>query len=231
MPAYVNDAWGGGHAPTPQPVPVPNAPAVDFHGDPFEAADAATRYAARKYGEFAEQVNAVPNLDERSKAQALESFAQTPAAKDVEVRVAAAAMHRDALAAQADAERANLRAPLDTAAQLDAQRQWERDRRLLEAQGNVGQVAATAANLVRKATPEQLAVLAEELPSHLAAKGQPSKWVTDAIAEAAPQLGQAREQVAAADRRLMKLRHNAKLTANAYAAHRPVDPRMIVDPT
>jgi hypothetical protein len=231
MPAYVNDHWGGGHAPTPQPVPAPNAPAVNFSGDPFEVADAKTRYAARTFNEYVEQVNSIPNLDERQKAQALESFANTAAARDAEASVSAARAYRDQLAVRPDAERATLTTASDPAAQTNAVRQWERDQRLLDAQSSVGQIYSTARNLVNNATPEQLAVLAEELPSYLKAKGQPSTWVNDALAQAAPQLGEAREQAAEADRKVLKLQHNHRATANAYKAHRPVNPGVLVNPT
>lgn len=194
-------------------------------------ADQKNRYAARKFAEHVEQVNAIPNLDEHTKAQAIESFVHTAAARDAEASISAAQAYRDELAARPGAERARLATASDPAAQTAGQRQWDRDKAKLEAQSNVGQIHATAANLVNNATPDQLAMLAEELPSWLAAKGRPTQWVNDAIPKAVPQLGEACEQATAAERRLLKLRHNARVNQNAYKAQRPVDPRMVVDPT
>jgi hypothetical protein len=231
MPADINSHWNGGSAPPPQYVPPANAPAVNFSGDPFEVADAKTRYAARKFDEYVEQVNAIPNLDERTKAQALESYAASPAARDATASVEAARAHGDHLAARPDAERAKLVTDSDAGAQMEAKRQWDREKALLDAQSNVGQIHATATNLIRNATPQQLNVLAEELPAWLAAKGRPTTWVNDAIAQAAPQLGEALQARADAQRKVIKLQHNHKVTQNAYKAHRPVNPDLLVDPT
>jgi hypothetical protein len=233
MPADINSHWNGGYAPPPQYVPPPNAPAVNFSGDPFEVADAKTRYAARKFGEYVEQMNAILNLDERTKAQALEAFATTPAARDAAASVEAARAHRDQLAAKVDTERAALATDSDSGAQIAAQREWARHEAQLEAQSNVGQVHATATNLVRNATPQQLNVLAEELPAWLAAKGQTAvaESINEAIAQAAPQLGEARQAHSDAERKVVKLQHNHKVTQNAYKAHRPVDDRLMLDPT
>jgi hypothetical protein len=231
MPADINSHWNGGYAPPPVYVPPANAPAVNFDGDPFEVADAKTRYAARKFGEYVEQVSSVPGIDERTKAAALEAFTQTPAARDAEASISAAQAHRDELAARPDAERARLATASDTSAQIAAQRQWDREKAQLDAQQNVGHIHATARNLVNNATPEQLAVLAEELPAYLAAKGQPTTWVNEALAKAAPELAAARTQAAEAERRVIKLRHNSRIVSSAYKAHRAVDSRLLIDPT
>jgi hypothetical protein len=84
---------------------------------------------------------------------------------------------------------------------------------------------------VNNATPEQLPVLNEELPAWLAAKNQPSTWVSDAIAKVDHSVGQANEQAATADRKLRKIEHSAKVVANAYKSHNPVDLRLLLDPT
>jgi hypothetical protein len=229
---YINDEQhAAGARPEQQPVPPADAPAANFSGDHFEVADQKNRYAARKFGEYFEQVNAVPGIDERTKAAALEAFSQTPAARDAVASVEAAQAHRDQLAAQVDTERAALATGSDSGAQIAAQRQWEREKALLDAQQNVGQIHATVRNLVNNATPEQLKVLAEEVPAYLAAKGQPTTPFNEVLAEAAPQLAAAREQANDAARKVIKLQHNHRVTANAYKAHKPVDPRMIVDPT
>lgn len=231
MSASVNAHWNGGYAPPPVYIPPAHAPAIAVEGDPFEVADTKTRYAARKFGEYVQQVNA-SGADERTKAAALESYSSTPAARDAVASVEAAKAHRDALAARPAEQQAAMTTAVDAGSQTAAQRQWERDRRLLDAQGNVGQMFTTAAKLISNAaTPEQLNVHAEELPSYLASKGHPSSWVPDALAKAAPQLAEARSDASTAEVRMAKIAHNSRVVTNAYKAHRPVDDRLLLDPS
>src|ERR1700739_1236082 len=125
---YISDEFGGGHGRPEQHVPSAYAPAANFTGDQFEVTDAKTRYAARKFAEWVEQVNAIPNLDERAKAQAIESFANTEAARDAEASISAAQAHRDQLAAQPDTEQAKHATASDAGAQMKAGRDWDRYR-------------------------------------------------------------------------------------------------------
>jgi len=230
MPS-VNDEWAHvGYAAPSIPVPPPTAPAVTFSdGDAFEVADAKTRYAARKFSEYSHQLDGMSGIDPRQKAAALESFAQTPAARDALAAVDAATAYRDELAAQPAAAQATLTTPHDAGAQLAAQRQWNGAKSALDQQGSVGNVYNAARRMVDNATPAELSVLNEELVGYLESRNQPTSWIADAIAAKSAPVAHANEAANIADRKLRKLQHNSRLTETAYRNHKPVDGRMILD--
>jgi membrane-bound lytic murein transglycosylase len=234
MPADMSAHWegrGGYVSHLPQEPVQPNVPAARFEGgDVFQRAAARLNYNARKYGEHVQQASTA-NYSEQGRAKVIESYANTEAARDAVAAVDEVQAHRDQLAARVEQERAALATGTDSGEQIAAQRQWERDRAQLEARGNVGKVHATAANMIRNASPAQVKVLAEELPGYLAAKGHPAAWVNDALAQAAPDYAAAQHDLADADRKLIKLRHNLNVTARAYSTHKPVNPDLLVDPT
>jgi len=233
MPAYISDEWQhGGYAKPSIPVPPPTAPAVNFEGSPLAVADAKIRHSARKFAEYSAQLDAMPNLDARAKAQALESFSTTPAARDAAASVDAAKAYRDELAARPAAAQATLATPLDAGHQLDAQRRWERARTQLDAQQGVAATYAAARGMIDNAdSADQLNVLNAELVEYLASKNQPSSWVADAIAARSPELGSAHSEAAAAERITRKIEHNARVVQNAYANHKPVNTALLLDPT
>jgi hypothetical protein len=81
---------------------------------------------------------------------AVQAFANTGAARDAEAALAEVEQHRDQAAARVQAERAKLATGSDTASQPQAQRTWERSRRLLDA-AKGGAKGATARNLLSNA--------------------------------------------------------------------------------
>jgi hypothetical protein len=228
---YINNEWSHvGYAAPSTPVPPPTAPAVTFSdGDAFEVADAKQRYAARRFAEYSAQLDAMPNIDPRSKAAALESFAQTPAARDAIAAVDAAQAYRDELAAQPAAAQATLTTPHDAGAQLAAQRQWDGARSRLDQSSTVGEDYTAARKMVDGSTAAELNVLNEELTGYLESRGQPTSWVGDAISAKSAPVAHANEAANIADRKLRKLQHNSRLTETAYKNHKPVDSRMILD--
>jgi hypothetical protein len=231
-PASINDSWGGGSRPPAPPVVQANAPAPTINGgDVFDRADAHTHYAARKFGEHVKQVHAQP-FDERDKAAVIESFADTQAAKAAHAAVAEAAAERDRLAEAVADARDRIAPPGDTAGQLHAQRVWERGRHALDAASrNPAKTVATARNLIRDAKPDELAVYVEEVKPWLAAEGHPTDWLDGEIARAAPEYAAAKVAHRDAERKVIKLQHNARVTANAYKSGRPLNDALLVDPS
>jgi hypothetical protein len=233
MPAYVNDHWTGGSRPPSQTEFHVSAPAQrDDADDVFEKADRATRYAARQYAKHVDNVQQT-NLDERDKHSAASAFGSTEAAKAADERIEAAEQERDRLRDEAQKVRDSIAPASDTASQLQAQRVWERARHALDAaQKNApAKTVATARNIVRDAKPEELPTLAEELKPYLAAEELPTDWLDGEIIRAAPEYAAAKQAHADADRRVIKLRHNAAVVRRAYEAGKPVDERFLIEPS
>src|ERR1700758_1615767 len=163
----INDEHGGGARPEPLDGFQVSAPAARFSGgDVFQRNDARIRYAARKFGEVANEISANRDFSDDGKRRAIASFANTEAARDADAALAELVQHRDERAARVEAERAKLAPPLDAAGQVHAQRTWQRAERQLGSAENVAQRAAIARQLVGQASPEELAVYAEELPPY-----------------------------------------------------------------
>jgi hypothetical protein len=134
-------------------------------------------------------------------------------------------------AVRVEAERAKLAPPLDAAGQVHAQRTWQRAERQLASAENVGQRAAIARQLIGSASPEELAVYAEEMPAEMSDNGVPTSWINDELAKAAPEYGKARQELEDAERKLLKIRHNHRLTSESYTKGRPPEARFMIDPT
>jgi hypothetical protein len=230
----VNDVHG---APLPDEPPsdgfTPSVPAARFTGgDAIGQADARIRYGVRQLGEHLEFVKANEHrFTAEGREAAVAAFSDTDAGRDIDAALADAEAYRDAGRAAVEAERAKLATPMTTEAQLAAQRSWERDRRTLDSQSS-GQQIATARKLFAEAqTPQAVATLAEEVAPYLAAQGLPTDWIDAELEKAAPKYGAAKAEAAHRERRVMKVRHNARVAKQAAADGRLPDSRILVDPT
>jgi hypothetical protein len=214
MSPSINDEHGGGAQPTPRDGFQVSAPAANFSGgDVFQRTDARIRYAARKFGEVADEISANRDFSDDGKQGTIASFANTEAARDADAALAEVEQHTAGRAVRVEAERAKLAPPLDAAGQVHAQRTWQRAERQLASAENVGQRAAIARQLIGSASPEELAVYAEEMPAEMSANGVPTSWINDELAKAAPEYGKARQELEDAERKLLKIRHNHRLTS------------------
>jgi hypothetical protein len=66
---------------------------------------------------------------------------------------------------------------------------------------------------------------------YLAAQGLPTDWIDAELAKAAIEYGAAKAEAAQRERRVMKVRHNARVAKEAAQNGRLPDPRILVDPT
>jgi hypothetical protein len=86
--------------------------------------------------------------------------------------------------------------------------------------------------MVKSATPAEVAVYAEEVPSYLEGRSLPGELFDRVLAEAVPELGQARTRVRVAHKERAVLRHDAaKLHRQIHEGRRSevplVDPRNV----
>jgi hypothetical protein len=134
-----------------------------------------------------------PRLTEQAQREKLAEFGQSEYAKALPVYDTIA----DELVAQKkavyDETFKSLTPRGDTAAELRAQRTWDRERAKLDALATEGERASTVRSAIEKCSdPATLAVLIEEAPAYLQAKGVDDSWLPGVIAEKVPALAEAK---------------------------------------
>jgi len=188
----INSEWGKGARPEPISEAVPVDWRVHASGDtPTAQSYAEIKAANEEFGKYLEQVHAQAGLysEDGQRAQ-VAAFQNTPAAKVVETAeqrvVDQTAQH------QADYDRVlqGLAPKGDTAAELRAQRAWDRTQRTLDSTES-GAVVAAATRAIASADRETLGTLLQELPSYLDSKGLPTEAIEQAAVQAVPELADA----------------------------------------
>jgi hypothetical protein len=154
-----------------------------------------------------------PMLSQDGLRSELAAFARTDEAKSVDACEQAMA-HRMALAqAEIDAVKARLTGPTDTAGELRNDRAWSRTRHALDTANNGANRINTARMALQQARPDEVGVLAREIPEYLKSAGLPTDWIEKEVASRVPEL--ARKQ---AD--LAKLHQAQAITNHSIAALR-----------
>jgi hypothetical protein len=208
MTYTINDEWGGGaerppNMPAPEPTftisgrPVPPV-GSDMPAPPPPPAGATAMSLAQNviartnaaYKDHLDGIAADRGLNEQGQRAKLAEFDASPVDQ-----AEALAIAREA-EAQADVERqrAALVKPADAAGE---QRNLRYRDRLVRDLDHAPSPLAAAQQAVQQATPEQLSVLLEELPSLLTAKGVPTDgWLDHAAAAKVPEYAAAQQKAA-----------------------------------
>ncbi|MEZ0363417.1 hypothetical protein ACAG26_06890 [Mycobacterium sp. pUA109] len=223
-------------APKPQPatlqLPIATAMTHPAGATAAQKAWADAQHAATKLDEYVNGLRAAaadPKYTSDNVREHIAAFADTEAGRAVTRSVET--VRATAEAAQLAAQRALGRIvgqEGDTAAELRNSRFWARTERLLDAIDN-GAYLGKVSDLVRNANPNELGVLAQELPAYLESKGADAGFVDTLLAEAAPEYGAAKRRVTAANQALLiaeaNQRHLQRRYAQAYptpAGHQPL---------
>jgi hypothetical protein len=159
----------------------------------------------------------------------LASFADPEDARRVDAAEQAAIDYEKAADAKvAEARKAISPRNRDNAAEVRAQRDWDRHRRVFDAEEG-GKLAATAQQAIDRADAEELGTLATELPMYLKSRGLRIDWVEPALAQANPALGAAQRELAEATRARTIVSYNAAALRTGIAKGHAV--RTLVDPS
>lgn len=116
----------------------------------------------------------------------------------------------------------------DVAAQLAADRYWQRALRTLDAITGAPKVAAAAQDLIANADDSQIPVLAEELEPYLASRNVPTGWLAGALAGRVDGLEDAQADATLAARQVAVLAHNDAGLRNSFVAD--TNPPVLLDP-
>lgn len=229
----INEAHPPADAPQAYPS-APTIPAINAEGLSIEEIHAGMSQLDRSFGEHLAQVDGYAARRGRP-GPALTSDHQQPAPvgnrgndmpphmSDGELMQLRRAIEPQATAAldsyvtaaesalrQAQERERAIVAGLHPANDVGAQRSWARAERTLDA-ARPGAVGDIARGLIEAAkSDEEVATLAEELPSYLAAKGVPSDVVDQALANKLPELAAARRAVRDNHNALSVIKHNAE---------------------
>lgn len=145
-------------------------------------------------------------------------FKDSPEAQAVDQHEAAVIARRDKAAADYEQTLANLSRPGDSAEELRNSRAWDRHKRTID---NAKSPVAAARAAVSQAKPEELGVLLDELPAHLAATGHPTDWINQAVAQVVPGVANAREVFDKASRAAEIAQYDARRLREGFASGRP----------
>jgi hypothetical protein len=151
------------------------------------------------------------------RAKVLE-FADSPEAKAVDEHEAAVIARRDKAAADYEQTLANLSRPGDSAEEQRNSRAWDRQKRTID---HADSPVAAARAAINQAKPEELGVLLDELPAHLAATGHPTDWITSSVEQVVPELAAARGQLDKASRAAEIAQYDAARLREGFASGRP----------
>jgi hypothetical protein len=198
----INNEWGGGSRPEPidnYQVPI-ETDATVLRGDTvpqqaFSLIDGANRALESHLDNVGRQAE---NLTDVGRGRAIESFVGSDAAKSVDHAEEMTNEWVNGLVARRDQIRASLTQRGDTAAELRNQRSWARHQRMLDNAADTGHIAAVAKSAIDRADREEIGLLAEELPSYLQSRGQPSDWINQALKQRVPELDTAERELAKA---------------------------------
>jgi hypothetical protein len=145
----------------------------------------------------------------------LAKFAATDAAKAVDTAEASATARVDQAAAQFAKIRKDLSPNGDTAAEIRADRYWNRTKPLLDS-AKAGAVLK-AQKLIASASREELGTLLQELPAYLEAGNHPTDWIDAAVGQAVPEYGRAAAQLKKAQQARTIAGFNAKKLRETFA--------------
>ncbi|CAN5348930.1 hypothetical protein BH09ACT8_BH09ACT8_30890 [soil metagenome] len=187
------------------------AAALRFNGEPVAAADAAIKHADAAFADHVASTPADGSLSPLGVKSYIGQFANSPAYKAVGEAVQKVTDAADAADANVDSVRAGLSTEGDAAAELRNTRYWNRTERSLDSVRDGSQLSTAAQALVKDATPDELGVLLQELPSYLQSKGVPSNWLEAATANVVPELAAAKADAALARKALDVTSYNASL--------------------
>lgn len=134
-----------------------------------------------------------PRLTEQAQREKLAEFKTSDDAKAVDVFDVLADQLVAEKQAAYDAQFKSLTPVTDTAAELRAQRTWDREKAKLDALASEGERIAVARKTIDNCSdPATLAVLIEELPSYLETKSVDASWLPAVVAQKIPALGEAK---------------------------------------
>jgi hypothetical protein len=187
------------------------AAALRFNGEPVAAADVAIKHADAAFADHVASTPSDGSLSPTGVKNYIQQFADSPAYKAVGDAVQKVADAADAADANVDSVRAGLSSDGDAATELRNTRFWNRTQRTLDSVSDAARLSTTAQDLVKNATPDQLGVLLDELPSYLLSKGVPSGWLDAATTTVVPELADAKADAALAHKALQVTSYNAKL--------------------
>ncbi|MEZ0052110.1 cytoskeletal protein RodZ [Mycobacterium sp. MAA66] len=230
----INDTQPGGIGKSYGQTVTADAPAAALTGTPVEQAWQAAQHADKLHKQHIAAVNELAErgaLSPEGVVASLRSFADTPAARQVRATKDAVDDAADAARDARDSIIAGLHTTSDTASQLHAQRTWARTKATLDADNGAG-VVAGARQLIKNARPEDVPVLAEELPSYLQQRAVPADWLPDAFGEVVPEFPAAAEAAAIATKQQSVVAHNTgkllhQFTTGARSEVECVDPTQI----
>jgi hypothetical protein len=235
--ATINQAHKAGYRPTPsdsRAVPIDNQPSGitddDVPTHVYNLVVGANEQLALHLDNVGKQVQA-GFLTETGIQTAVENFADSDAARAVDTADQLTDKWVGDLSARCDDIRAGLTQPGDAAQEMRNSRDWARTERRLDAAADVGHTAVVAKAAIDRAGPNEIGVLAVELPAWLESKGQPSDWVRTALAQRVPELGEAERDLAHAQKIASALKYDARTVKNAIKQGHPathlVDPKVV----
>jgi hypothetical protein len=198
----INNEWGGGTRPEPSDdhhVPIETY-STGIRGDTvpqqaFSLIDGVNKALASHLDNIGRQAEYLTDV---GRGRAVDSFGDSHAAKGIDQAEEMTNEWVNSLVAHRDQIRASLTQPGDTAAELRNQRSWARHQRMLDNAADTGHIAAVAKSAIDRADREEIGLLAEELPSYLQSRGQPSDWINQALKQRVPELDTAERELAKA---------------------------------
>lgn len=205
----------------------PSANAIGTHradSTVFQRAWAEAQNAAEKLDAYLGSLT--PLIDDQRYTEAnirehIAAFANTPAGKATEASLQAVQKMADDAQAAAVQARQNLMQPGDSAAELRNTRYWNRVERTLDNTKSGSYTAAVDA-LIADASPDEIGVLMQELPSYLQTKGlHDTSWIDDLIGQKVPEYGAAQRRAVAAQQARTIAERNAKALRDRYSSAYP----------
>lgn len=216
----------------------PAAPTTD-DSDPIASVHATFEHVAKHYGKHLDSADELaaahaggqPLLTQQGADGVRRSFADTPAAKQIEQGLARTDFHVAQAEDRLQQVRESLKPADDTASQLKATRDWARIKSVLDGTPG-GRVVSAARAAVVNASADTLPVLAEEISAYLESRGAPAGFIGDVLAAKVPELAEAQRNVKAAHQARSVIQHNASvLTKNIRSGQRIrtglLDPRTV----
>lgn len=210
------------------------APARTFQGTATERAYAAITHAQNQYLSHVRTTAA--NKDRYSELnykRQLAGFAATDAAGALDTAVGSMKDRVDQARAHVDKTRASLNKPGDAAQESRNTRYWNRTKPLLDKAGPG--TLSVAMKFIERATPDELSVLLEELPSYLEVSRGPEDVqravaALDAQAQrSVPEYGRAVRQLGKAEKAATVVAHAATQLAGAITEGRETPIRMTLN--
>lgn len=197
------------------------ARAITTDGTVVERAHSAVVHAGN---EFQKHVDAVQRDRHHYSPDGFRSqitrFGDTDAARAVDKAVEQVRARREQAQNELDKIRADLTPDGDTAAELRANRYWNRTKAVLDTLDS-GHLLRSAQDLVAKAGTAELGTLLQELGPYFASRGKTTEWIEPTVAQVVPEFGRAREQLTKADQALQVTEFNAKALRRGVHEGRP----------